>query len=295
MVKSLSRVPRSLAGTTLEYRHRLLAFAVEKENARNPEARIRIVDAREMEGALEVLKKEGGRSRMIVKNGRHYTALDIDYSNPSRLRALLLDAAAAFSASIPDEILKKQGFTVFSPCNFGEEGIQRGIQKDKDSCSLFAFDHCRQLAHVPPIVYDDLEKAFADKGYVLWKELPPNLVWNTQSLSILEEYQKAAEERDPGSLSRPLYEGMSFRDYMEKNVCLYPGIVVPRNEAINLSVLGGVLTDYLHGMKKELQIARSASALWEGVELVEKVGDSDDESEDEDEGHHSKPGPGVAH
>jgi len=238
MPHQLSELPLNLGCYSPEYRYKILEDIVNQANLENPELDIRLMEGRDdfAKAMQNVFKMPYKRSRIIVSDLDHHTALDFDNRDPSKPKAIILDAAGSQSIICGITfVLRKAGVAIF----FVDNGLGGGsLQSDRHSCSLFAVDHCIQLA-ASETLYELFEKK-PENSVLFWDDLPPNFVWNAQSLSGLKAYKKQAKDRYPGCLDKKIPPNdMSYREYIRRGICTYPdtdsetGKQLIRNESIN--------------------------------------------------------------
>jgi hypothetical protein len=226
--------PNNIGQYSQNQRYELLHNAVNRENKENPKAKITIVDINELDTHIKTCKEE--RYRLIVKNSAHYTAVDVR-NKEGKKSCIVLDAAGdSRGVAVAIAFSHNQFTPKFSG---GLQGNPKAnLQADAYSCSLFSFDHCVQLYKAD----ENLHEALCEKYdfMIPYDAFPPNFVWNAQSIKFLDAYALIAEKENPGILDKPMTNGFSFREYLQKGMCTYPsqeGHLVTRNESINLHVL----------------------------------------------------------
>lgn len=181
-------------------------------------------DTKELEKQIAALKEqfkdatEPHRCQLIVHNSSHYTAVDLEIQNGAIINSFILDAAndpkqARVMLALMMEGADEDHMYVAS------EGC---IQHDKISCPLFSLDHMVQVAKVKNI-YEELEKNKNLDGIsppvVNWMKLPPQLLWNVQSLKFANKYT----EQNPEKASTVVAEGESFTSYIQKGKRIVEG------------------------------------------------------------------------
>ena len=82
------------------------------------------------------------RLQVMVRNEVHYTAIDMELSNPKR-KCCIMDAYGEPKANFIEETFKRAGFKVFTI------GTGETLQKDTRSCSIFSLDHLLQSTKHP--------------------------------------------------------------------------------------------------------------------------------------------------
>ena len=220
-------------------RHKVLKSLIEQS-----ELPILLADGLDEFKAVMANIEPGNRKQVMVRVDAHYTAFDIDKSNPGKPRVVMIDSAG-------DQRAFPLFFSIDKPYEkfcvgrgFGGE-MSKEIQADSVSCSLFAFDHCCVLnSYSSDVLYGHLRANACRFGSIKWDSMPPAFVRNAQSVKRLKAYMETAEAREPGCLDKPMENGMSFREYINEGICSYPDLislfveeVVERNESINFHVL----------------------------------------------------------
>lgn len=133
------------------------------------------------------------RFQLIIKHEDHYLTVDISCEEHKKC-CLLLDAANDQRMLSVYKRLKKFTFDHLFVASGKRDKLGRShhLQKDFESCSMFAFDHAVQLSKKD--IYNDLEKLVRDDTQrslyttVYWNQLPIKLIWNAQSLSFFSDY-----------------------------------------------------------------------------------------------------------
>lgn len=262
------KAPPNLKDTPYDKVKELMLKSVSTINNEIQGAQLTLIDVIDLKSTISKIEN-GQRQQLIVASGPHYTAVEIDKRNDPP-RAIVLDAAGDPRSNRIFLNVSKLIPETFSVDGFGKDDIG-GIQKDHFSCPLFTLDHCIQLATTDIYETMPLKNAERDDGccFISWNDLPPNFVWNAQTIKRLEHYQRIAEEREPGCMDRqiPPY-GITARQYLEQSRCEYPDpnsaneSIVVRNEAINLQILSRIeeitktksidLSQQCRDMKQEL-------------------------------------------
>lgn len=194
------------------------------------------------------------RAQLIVHNTGHYTALDIEICKGEITNSFILDAAgdmrfmsvagALAKAKAPDETMyitsadssleavadaKKPGETRSIPARM------RPIQSDRISCPYFCLDHVLQVAKISTI-YADLKKSVRPEDDMMpgvnWTDLPPQLVWNVQSLSWAKEYA----EMNPERANAEIVNGKSFTSYVKEGTVHDAKMGKDINKSIEINV-----------------------------------------------------------
>lgn len=140
------------------------------------------------------------RIHILVRSGPHYTTLDIDKKNRS---CFIVDAADDSRQYRLHEManfskLVNKVFYVKSPRipgNTSGETIKGSLQKDSSSCSVFALEHSFLVAQNPDIHQWLESNSVADSKIgdtmlysVTWNQLPPEMVKNSQSTTVIRHY-----------------------------------------------------------------------------------------------------------
>ncbi len=250
-------------------RHQILKAAVEHQNTINPDADIRMIDFVNLKEYLEKNPQEG-RYRLLVRIEDHYTAIDVR-QHEGKKSCLILDAANDYRCdTLIAPMFVKQQFTVLAAGGMkgdGKEGgpyeaVTANIQTDKTSCSMFALDHCVQLAAAPDEMYENLHDQAELESVPLfgntftWDCLPPNFVCNAQSFNLLQRYNAA----NPGRLNEVMPNGMTMKDYLEQGTKLVldpngqptinekTGKPFKQNHSINVHVFQKAQAIYQNGL-----------------------------------------------
>lgn len=266
-----------------EERMELLRAAVAHVNAVNPDARINIINMKDLPLFIEQQHHQdlNQRYRLIVHtDGMHFTAVDV---NPSQNSCIVLDAAGDDRGAEVKNHFEQKGYTAYYAsklvANVAE--FRAKLQYDRYNCSMFALDHCIQLARssdqlyqnmvdkvmaLPldaddgrqgPDAFEDIKEmktlSFEKANLVPWDCLPPNFLWNAQSLrQVLVPYAQRMEEVDPRALDQKL-SGMSYREYvatgMDKSRSSQ-GEIVDQNRSIDKHVFSWADRIY-HGTHDE--------------------------------------------
>lgn len=133
------------------------------------------------------------RVQIIFKFGEHYTPVDIDIASGS---CFIIDAAAdgqhmrlrAIGQFLPE--LKRAYDISQLELTLKDQKIRGGIQKDKYSCHLFALDHSLEVARMPNIHQQLIQLGIRDNDFyrLEWTMLPPILIKNSQSTTLIQYY-----------------------------------------------------------------------------------------------------------
>lgn len=209
---------------------------IQQENERRmqngePPLNCRVIDAKDFPALLNQSKDmqpQHGNLRMqvIVRDERHYTMMDMQFSSNGN-KCILLDAAGDLRAmNYAGQLLDAKGHNqellfdnVYFPRMRPGVGSKGNPQKDFYSCPIFSLDHAMQTSRMDNI-YDQLGaqvqpgKGDAQLPHLYWDNLPPQLIWNAQSRSMLNEYMEqhpeASNQTIPGV-------GMSMAEYVDAN------------------------------------------------------------------------------
>lgn len=243
----LTAAPVNMGDYGPDDRHSFLNYAVDHENASNNESKIVLIDLADFEKHLNNVdiheELHSSRYRLIVRTDHHYTVVDIDKrTNPHS--CLILDATndpRMFSIYC---IAKQSNFNAFCFSGLSMAPTIK-LQYDAHSCSMFALDHCIQLSYTQsnPQFHQMLSAKASETDSLFWDELPPNFLWNIQSLKTLELYSKTLVEHDCDALDKNLPNGSSLKQYLSQGVCTYKeeGTEVSRNESINLNIFAPII------------------------------------------------------
>lgn len=156
---------------------------------------------------------EPTRLQAIFKIAGHYTAIDIQLSKDGN-KCFVLDAANDPRGLRHHFALKRfQGddgkpFFAESYCAAGT--TKKGnIQKDCCSCPAFALDHVCQVSMIDNM-YAILREKKQEAGAVDWFDLPPTLVWNVQSMTMVEMYIEKNKQHEVEFRGHLMEESMLF-------------------------------------------------------------------------------------
>jgi hypothetical protein len=243
----LIEAPINMGHYEAQDRDSFLNYAVEYVNATHDQGKIVLIDIDDLYKHLKNIDIDESlkfsRYQLIVRNEHHYTAVDIDKSivPPS---CIILDATNDPRMFHIYCSAKDSQFDAF--CFMGYSmAPTKNLQTDAHSCSMFAFDHCVQLSctHSNPDFHKMLAAKANEQDTLFWDELPPNFLWNTQSLTTLNEYAGLVVKKDPGSLDETMPNGLSFNEYIHQGICSYEedGQEVRRNESINVHVFAALV------------------------------------------------------
>lgn len=159
--------------------------------------------------------KEPARLQLIIKNIGHYTGIDIQIASTGN-RCLVLDAASDLRMFIIlnrlEELTQENGKPLFKKIYLPiYDTPEMRMQMDIMSCPIFAFDHVCQSSKLD--VFSELKSLrLSGKSSTLsWMLMPPELVWNAQSVLFLETYREnnAAKYFSDGSA-----RGQAFDQYL---------------------------------------------------------------------------------
>lgn len=157
------------------------------------------------------------RFQILVKQGGHYSAIDIRLA-PGENKFIILDSAgdprymAHYMKMIGLKYEDKK--TPFFSKGYIVVGMKQDlsdtIQQDCYSCPMFAFDFVRQISRMEDI-YDYISNRANKDGYVTWSDMPPQLVWNAQSLKWIQDYAAQHPNEIDTACSG---SGVSFNQYI---------------------------------------------------------------------------------
>tara|TARA_R110000868_G_scaffold15698_15_gene71662 strand:+ start:3569 stop:4435 length:867 start_codon:yes stop_codon:yes gene_type:complete len=158
------------------------------------------------------------RFQGIVKNGAHYTAFDFELSGDNQSRYFMVDAAGAWNNQQFLKGLKNTGidFKVDIAVANEKDGAINGIQTDIRSCAAMALDHACQLSWMTGTndIYQTIDEKHDKNGCISWTDLPPELVWNAQSYTWLDNYVN----KNPEKCNEPLPAiGQTMKEVLEEN------------------------------------------------------------------------------
>lgn len=175
------------------------------------------------------------RIQLAIKKGAHYTAVDIQLSNEGN-KFFMLDAAGDNRAMIHYMALQDfkdtSGDPFFTAAYVAtpkqiDGGVNGALQKDFHSCPAFTLDHLSQVSRIENI-YEIGAKETDEYDTVSWSKLPPQLVWNSQSMTWLAKYQEThsdeVEQKIPGV-------DMTFNEYLAagKTTAIIKDVEKPSN------------------------------------------------------------------
>ena len=176
-----------------------------------------ILDITDMVPLIEYihsLLQEGVEQRMqvLVRNGVHYTAVDLELRNQN-LKACVMESAGKTeekSVQAIIEVLNSEKAQIFLV------GADDAIQFDNCNCAYFALDSAMQSSKNHEL-FDDLTKLvkYSENGiaHLLWSDLPPNFVENASSITFLEKYY----EKHSDSRSVEYKANLTFEKYIESH------------------------------------------------------------------------------
>ncbi|PJD92525.1 MAG: hypothetical protein CK424_05320 [Legionella sp.] len=252
-------------------RHQILKAAVDHENEINPKADIRMIDYQDLSQHFND-HPEDGRYRLLVHVRGHYLAVDVRQHNGKK-SCLILDAANDYRCdTLITPIFVEHDFTPFAAGGMIGDGVENGpyefdttnLQKSATGCSMFALDHCVQLAKAADTIYN-IEKTEEYDGVFTftWDCLPPNFVWNAQSLTLLKRYEAA----NPGRSREVMPNGMTLEDYVKQ------GTVEGKNQSINIHVFSKAHDDYAQQLVSPVmsQPSPNLQAKQDVLALMDKV------------------------
>jgi hypothetical protein len=175
---------------------------------------------------------EDSRQVLLVKIQNHYLALDV-LQVDGKKSCISLDAANDYrSYGVMMEFMG-QGYTTYMASGLSED-IERNLQSDTSSCSLFAFDHCVQLSHENPVeLHQNVEDWSVDEAFT-WNKLPANFLWNVQSNSFLKEYSQTNAKE----MRTVMHNGLTMEQYISRGG--YGKTQESQNNSINAHVFSKV-------------------------------------------------------
>lgn len=227
--------PKGMIEFDTEHREKIVEAAVILENETNHGANISIVKFDDFEKYIDD-NKDKKRHRAIIEVHGHYMAVDI-LNNDTPKTCILLDAASDPRYYAALSLLENNyGYKVLSPCGFFHGEDDTSLQKDTSSCSMFAFDHCVQLSYAPDSLHTELMSKLDPEqaDTFTWDKMPPNFIWNMQSLSILKKYQELYPDRVNEITP---YKGYTLEKYVQEGRGISDGLhPVPVNDSINKHV-----------------------------------------------------------
>ncbi|MFZ2315182.1 MAG: hypothetical protein WAW86_05945 [Gammaproteobacteria bacterium] len=142
------------------------------------------------------------RLQFIIKNGGHYTSLDVRISSAGN-QCMVLDAIgdlrgqmlALQAVNLKDDEGRKFFTQVYLA--FPDDNIHV-LQTDSFSCPILAYDHAQQAAKIENL-YEYLADYIPNNKkeqfiIVSWMQLPAKLVWNAQSVEFVQAYLDQHQE-----------------------------------------------------------------------------------------------------
>ena len=227
-----------------EVSHDMILASIERENEENPNARIQLVEMDELPNYLG--SPQQGRTQFVIYQGNHYMAADVLVENEKKT-CILLDAANDPRYLAAEGHFKAAGYETNTASGFSfTESPNSNLQNDAYSCPLFAFDHSVQFAQAPDTIHG-LVSSQSDPEYngFYWDVLPPNFLWNIQSIKTKDEYVA----HYPVQANTRIANSISFNEYINLGLVSEQG--KERNNAVNVHVLETVKSTYSLKQKKQ--------------------------------------------
>lgn len=230
-----TEAPDTIGNYSKPVRLAILQSAIEHENIVNSQANIVLIDRDELVSHLQTLPP--GRQRLLISHGGHYMAADA-FNQEGAKSCILLDAANDYRCQAVMTDFENQGFTVLMATSLSE-AVERNLQTDTSSCSMFALDHCVQLAHAPDDLHTELLARVTKEnmGGFTWDSFPPNLFWNAQTSSFIQTYMTT----HPEQADQVMPNGLSMRQYIAQGTSAATGL----NNSIDIHVFNNAHTIYL--------------------------------------------------
>lgn len=185
----------------------MIQASVESENRDNPNAHIRLLGIDELDHYLANHQEEG-RQQLIIYNGNHFTAADILVEDGIK-SCIVLDAANDSRFLAVEDCFNQAGYATYTACSFSFS--DKNLQTDVFSCPLFALDHCAQFAKTSDAIHSVVKDKSDEINSFTWDVLPPNFLWNIQSVQTKNEYAK----RYPTEAAKPMHNQISFNAYTD--------------------------------------------------------------------------------
>jgi hypothetical protein len=230
-----SELPENMGAYSGEDRLERIRSAVEMQNlTRSADAPpIQMVEFDDLKQHLnDTDAPDDGRQVLLVKIQNHYLALDV-LKKDGKKSCITLDAANDFRSYGVMNEFEEQGYTTYMASGLSED-IERNLQSDTSSCSLFAFDHCVQLSHENPVeLHQNVEDWSVDEAFT-WDKLPVNFLWNVQSNTFLKEYRETHEKE----MSTVMQNGLTMEQYISRGG--YDETNSTHNNSINVHVFSKV-------------------------------------------------------
>lgn len=170
---------------------RLLTYR--KENPSQKNFHCYVMELHELEGMVneiqKILPKEGvHRFQFLVRNGFHYTAIDMELHGEKK-RCIVMDAASDSKYKEIVNTLKSLDFNEIYVA--GNDGKER-IQHDHENCAYFSLEHALKSARMPGY-YQFLESHASDLNEngvreISWYFFPPEFIKHAQSKTFMNNY-----------------------------------------------------------------------------------------------------------
>jgi len=220
----------------------MIQASVQSENRDNPDAHIQLLEMNDLANYLATHQEEG-RKQLIIYNGNHYMTADILVQNETK-SCVLLDAANDPRYMAAEDCFNRAGFETYTACGFSFS--DRNLQTDVYSCPLFALDHAVQFSHTTDMIHGTVKARSDEINSFPWDVLPPNFLWNMQSLTTKDEYVK----QYPMEAERPMHNQISFNTYIEQGLSTDRN-GNQRNNSINVHVFDTVELVYIEQQRQQ--------------------------------------------
>ena len=222
--------------------HAMIQASVESENRDNPSAHIQLLEMDDLANYLATHQEEG-RKQLIIYKGNHYMTADILVQDGTK-SCVLLDAANDPRYLAAEDCFNAAGFETHTACGFSFS--DRNLQTDVYSCPLFALDHAVQFSHTTDTIHSAVKARSDEINSFPWDVLPPNFLWNMQSLRTRDEYVK----HYPMEAERPMHNQISFNTYIEQGLSTDRN-GIQRNNSINAHVFDTVELVYIEQQREQ--------------------------------------------
>ncbi|MFZ2315181.1 MAG: hypothetical protein WAW86_05940 [Gammaproteobacteria bacterium] len=199
------------------------------------------------------------RLQLIVKNVGHYTGIDIQISREGN-ECLILDAGSDLRVLILicrlGYLTDADGQNIFRHVYWPSSNANEArLQTDINSCPLFTFDHVCQSSKLDIFIeLGDPTQTETNEVCLTWNNMPPELVWNAQSLKLLADYRKHNAKKYFGPDSE---RGANFDSYLEQG-----------KKAV-LSSTGEKVQN--HSIERLFQLYREQYLSYKGVNLPSRL------------------------
>lgn len=200
----------------------LLLMAVQEINA-TEHLNIDCINYRELPDYLKRIDREPYcRKQLIVNYADHFTAVDILITARQK-SCIIIDAAHNPKVSHIIRTINNhdENYVITMPytTSWNTETATK-LQNDSASCSLFAFDHAKQLALEPDEFHRTIQDGASNTTTTHtgpfksqhWDALPSNFLWNVQSTRFIDNYR---QRMGSAILDTPRHpHQMSFNQYV---------------------------------------------------------------------------------